>query len=444
MAEARWLTRLKPTRRRVVTYVVVLLALLVVRLGVEMWAEWRLNGVTARLGKFYGPIDVASLAPPRVAPPDNRARILRSAASLVTLQQDARRMAEVGKALSATAPADPAQRLAILRRTVTENSLAILVLDHVESRSGANWDIRYTEGTHADVPPLMEIRLLANVSAAASLVALADGQADDAARHVRLGLVLANSLAQERLLIVQLIRAAVERIALRPLRETLAAGEPSAAALEALATRLAETAGESQAVAGLTGEMKYVNTAVAGIAAGRDVPVGIAANRNPGYAEAVLAWIIRPVVVAAQTRMLDQFDQTIRYARLTASERASGRVSFPLDAPEPWWWKPFPWLQYARSGLTRAIASSDENEAVRALASTAVALRRHRLAHGAYPAALAELDASLLARPPIDPYTGRLVEYVREGSGFTLRIAVPAYAARNVELKDMFVWKVPR
>ena len=322
--------------------------------------------------------------------------------------------------------------------------MALLVLDRAESRSGVNWEIRYREGPHADVPPLMEIRLLANVSAAASLVALADGQADEAARHVRLGLVLANSLAQERLLIIQLIRAAVERIALRPLRETLAAGEPSAAALEALATRLAETAGESQAVAGLTGEMKYVNTAVAGIAAGRDVPVGIAANRNPGCAEAVLAWIIRPAVVAAQARMLDQFDQTIRYARLTASERASGRVSFPLDAPEPWWWKPFPWLQYARSGLTRAIASSDENDAMRALASTAVALRRHRLAHGAYPATLAELDPSLLARPPIDPYTGQPIEYMREGAGFTLRIAVPASAARNVELKDMFVWKVPR
>jgi hypothetical protein len=81
---------------------------------------------------------------------------------------------------------------------------------------------------------------------------------------------------------------------------------------------------------------------------------------------------------------------------------------------------------------------------MRALASTAVALRRHRLANGAYPAALAELDASLLARPPIDPYTGRSIEYARKGMGFTLRIAPPASAARNVELKDLFVWTVPR
>lgn len=444
MAENRMWSRLKPTRRRVVTYIVVLLALLVVRLGLEAWAEWRLNDVSARLEKTYGPIDMASLAPPRVALEANRARILRSAASLIVLQRDARTMSDIGKALSAAAPSDPAQRLAILRRAVAENALALSVLGQAESRPGVNWDLRYSDGPTMDVPPLMEIRLLASASAAASIVALADGQADEAARHVRLGLVLADSLARERILIIQLIRAAAERIALRPLRETLAAGEPSAAALEALASRLGDTAGESQAVAGLTGEMKYMNAAIAGIAGGRDVPVGIAANRNPGCGEAALAWLIRPVVVAAQARMLDRFDGAIRYARLSASDRASGRVSFPLDAPEPWWWKPFPWLQNARSGLSRAIASSDENDAVRALASTAVALRRHRLANGAYPATLAELDAALLPRPPIDPYTGRPIAYVREGAGFTLRVEVPPHAARNAEVKDLFVWAVPR
>jgi hypothetical protein len=423
--------------------VVVLLALLVMRLGFGAWAAWRLQGVAARITAAYGPLDTASLAPPGVPAAENRARILSAAASLTVLAQDARKVTELGKALSAAGSPDPAQRVAVLRRTAGENAVALSLLDHAESRPGTNWEIPYADGPGMRVPPLMEIRMLAYANAAAALAALADGQADEAARRARLGLVLADALSKERILIVQLIRAAVERTAAHAVREVLAGGEPSPAALEALASRLAETSGESHAVTGLTGEMKYMHALVADVA-GKQLTAGNAANRSPSCAEAALAWILRPLTTAAQARMLDQFDQTIRYARLTAGERASGRVSFPLDAPEPWWWKPFPWLQYARSGLTRAIASSDENEAVRALASTAVALRRHRLAHGASPAALAELDASLLARPPIDPYTGRPIEYARDGSGFTLRIAVPASAARNVELKDMFVWKVPR
>jgi len=445
MAEARWLTRLKPTRRRVVTYIVVLLALLVVRLGFGAWAAWRLQGVTTRLAAVYGPLDVASLAPPRVAPADNRARILRAAASLIVLQQDVLKVNELGNLLSARGAADPAQRLVGLRRAVTENELALSVLDRAESRPGVTWEIPYREGSRASVPPLMEIRLLANLSGAASLVALADGQADEAARHVRLGLVLANSLAQERMLIIQLIRAAIERITLRPLRETLIAGEPSAAALEALAARLADAERESIGVAGLTGEMKQANSLLTEIAYG-GTDFGGYARTDANPAARAVVWVIRPFMLDAQARMLDQFDGLIQYARLPAYQRPKTGPPTPEAAHGTPWWNPgASWVNTMfLMGMRRTNDSSAEDDAMKRLASTAVALRRHRLAHGGYPAALAELDASLLPDPPIDPYTGHLIEYVREGPGFTLRIEVPAYAARNVELKDMFVWTVPR
>jgi hypothetical protein len=439
-----WWSRLIPTRRRVVSYILVILAILVLRLVLGFWAGYHLRSVSAPLAAKYGGLDMASLAPPRVAPADNRARILAAAAALTVLVQDARKMAELYRALSAAGPTDPAARQAILRPLVAENELALSVLDRAESRSGANWEIPYRDGPDFKLPSLMEIRALANVNAAAALVALAEGQADEAARHARLGVVLANSLAQEPIMMTQLFRAAVERFALRAVRETIAGGEPSASALEALAGRLSEADGESDVV-GLIGELKYVSAIIERTSHGDmkgfwrvDVAWPTAA------AAGAILWAGRPLFLAAHAEALRQLDVVIEYARPQPFERAALRLPPPSSVPQPWWLRPFPMLQSPAPHMDSVVHAGDVRRAIRALAQTAVALRRHRLAHGAYPATLSELDATLLPRPPVNPYTGRPVDYSREGSGFTLRIPPPPSAPRDMEARDMLTWTVPR
>jgi len=95
------------------------------------------------------------------------------------------------------------------------------------------------------------------------------------------------------------------------------------------------------------------------------------------------------------------------------------------------------------------INAGDMDTASFGLAATAVALRRFRLDHGTYPNALDELAPVYLKTVPIDPYTGRPPEYVRQGAGFELRARVPRAPVHPGDVKiagvgSAWEWKVPR
>ena len=68
-----------------------------------------------------------------------------------------------------------------------------------------------------------------------------------------------------------------------------------------------------------------------------------------------------------------------------------------------------------------------------------MALRRFRLDHGTYPNALDELAPMYLKTMPLDPFTDRPPEYVRQGAGFELRADRPA---KN--RGPMGEWTLPR
>jgi len=53
-------------------------------------------------------------------------------------------------------------------------------------------------------------------------------------------------------------------------------------------------------------------------------------------------------------------------------------------------------------------------------AETSVALRRYRLDHGSYPDGLPQLVPQYLPWVPIDPFTGRPLEYAKHAGGFEL------------------------
>ncbi len=83
------------------------------------------------------------------------------------------------------------------------------------------------------------------------------------------------------------------------------------------------------------------------------------------------------------------------------------------------------------------------------LTAIAVALRRFRLDHGAYPPSLDELVPSYLSWVPLDPFTDAKPAYTREGSGFALRAQVPHFppppgAVRVPGYGDPGEWKLAR
>ena len=54
------------------------------------------------------------------------------------------------------------------------------------------------------------------------------------------------------------------------------------------------------------------------------------------------------------------------------------------------------------------------------LARTALALRRHKLAHQSYPATLADVDKAFMPDPLRDPFSGKAFLYRSEGDGYSL------------------------
>jgi hypothetical protein len=56
-------------------------------------------------------------------------------------------------------------------------------------------------------------------------------------------------------------------------------------------------------------------------------------------------------------------------------------------------------------------------EALKNLAVTAVALKRHRLRHGAYPGSLDKLVPEFLVTIPSDPMTDETLDYQRKNDG---------------------------
>ena len=431
--------RLKPTRRRIVVYIAVFLGILLLRLALDVWAGAHLTSVSARIAPAYGGrLDAASLSPAAVAPRENRARIASAAAALTDMPQDAVRRGQFTGALLGTAPADPEKRLAILRHAVAENRLALQVLDEIESRPKTNWEIEYADGHRMRMPSLMAIRELGNVNAAAGLVSVADRNLDEAARRAGLGLALAGSLAQEPILLIQLIHLAVAREQLRLVRDILAAGDPSAAALERLAGRIEESRANDPVFTGLVGELKIIDGTLG------DIERGAAPwdqqRESGGFWSRALAWFIRPAIRFGHARALEDLDQTIQYSRLQPFERNARNIRLPADEPQPWWWQEFSTMLVA--GLGRSARSGDEHRAMLVLAGTSVALRRCRIEKGSYPEHLDELNPVYLPDVPVDPFTGREPEYTRSGSGFTLKVAAPAGTAEPT--RRLLEWTVPR
>jgi hypothetical protein len=249
---------------------------------------------------------------------------------------------------------------------------------------------------------------------------------------------MAGSLAKEPNLLIQLIHVATGRVQLSLIRDVLAAGEPSAVALESLAERLAESRATDPVVTGLVGELKVINSTFGGFGGGS--PPSDAQQESGGFWSRALVWFVRPALRVGHARTLEELDRTIRYARLQPFEREARKLRLPIDEPQPWWWRTV--SPAILGGLSRAVRSGDEHRAMMTIASTAVALRRCRLERGSYPEHLDELNPVYLPDMPVDPFTGREPEYVRTGAGFTLKAAVPA--GTQEATRKLLEWIIPR
>jgi len=381
----------------------------------------RVEAEVARLEAKYGSLDLSTLVVPAVPAEENQARVLRAAAALTVPLTD-----RVYHYMEFRAPGSvPAN----LRAFAEANRDAIRLAGDVRFRQRSNWEIdpqRFLE-----TMPYQSVRILSDALYLTALLDLDAGRADDATRMVVTGLTMSASLRQEVDSFVQHLRINdLARRHIEAVREIVTRSEPSRAALEELAARLAENRTPDPMFVGTLTDLKGINAMFARMENG-DIDPNTASwiypMTWPSWPSRLLgpaARIGRPFVRQARLRYLEYMEQL-----LDVLSRPRPHPRLP-EYPAPQRWALVDRLtdKFAGGSTWRANSINLVMTELSA-AELAVALRRFRLDRGAYPDDLPALVPRYLATLPIDSHTGRPPVYARQGSGFTLRAeGVPGYA----------------
>lgn len=426
-------------RRPALVLLILAAVLLVFRAALDLWAGRRLNAEISRLEKVYGRLDPATLAPPRVSPGENRARVIRAAASLLVVPIN-----ELGTLnWYMRASRQPSSLLTEnLGRLLEENRLAVQVAEQGRRRPKSNWEIDYANDD-ANFPRLLDVRTLGNVLAASCLVDVDAGRPDQAAEAALAGLAEAASLGGEPVTIIQLIRIGIAREQMACLQDLLERDQPSAAVLAELALALAENRTPDPIHTAFIGELKHANYVLGQMERG-NVGGYVGFSPSPVWAGPV-SWLCRPLIRSARLRYLQGMARAIELQSVPPYARRPSDAKVAPKLERPRWWQFMRRFDatFLGAGLTSMAESGYQYLSVLNAAEVAVALRRFRLDRGTYPEALTDLAPQYLAQVPIDPFTGRPPEYTRQGEGFELRGHGPA---RSVPVEDsrLLEWKIPR
>jgi hypothetical protein len=421
------------SRRLLVILLICAFAVLAVRAVFDVWMGRRLNGEVARLEKQHGPLtwdpvrklDAWKTWPRRIAP-ENRARMLDAAAARVTLSDAYEKALYLPHAPSGMT-ADQARGIADENRDAVQLAIRAARLQH------SNWDIRYL-AEPLNVPNLMDLHDLSTVLAVAARSDTDAGRADEAVADVTAGFAEAGAMRAEPVAIMTLNAMAVARQQIEALKDILIRAEPSGPALAGLAAAIDESLVASPMREAMLGELKHSRFIWPWVERGY-----FDGRQNPTPPSAWMrgtAWLLRPVIRFMAMRDLADKARAVEAASTPRSRRGGIALRQPSLAPGA--------VRVGVPPASHLMDAGDQSTVSVGRAAIAVALRRFRLDHGAYPNALDELAPRYLKTVPLDPYTGRPPEYARQGAGFELPYRpVPAATVKSI-FSYPWEWKVPR
>ena len=402
------------------------LALAALAAHLTLWtlSEIALRDAYQQLRASGRPMSPEEIIPPQVPVADNAAPLYASAFALLESETaDGKtlfnQLGDAARDYSADQPDSDEKRAAfeplLSNETVAQ---ALALVEEASARPHCNFDLPYQQGTLLRVPHVNGFLKITRALSAKALWEAQRGNGAAAWRIQETQLRVADALRTEPVLISALVRISQYKTALASIRnihqrtpldaETaarltalLATGDdvgPYALALDGERLVFGEWAFEwihTHNLYEFTPPMKEFNC------------IRWLMERYPNYVparQADHAFYLRALGQVADAASLNLWDPLPR-----------GPVA--LDQHIPWYATisriVLPALSQSRIRMVQLQAN------VRVMRA-GLALLRHKDAHGAYPATLAEIDPSFLAETPRDPFTGQPLVYRPEADGFVL------------------------
>lgn len=414
-------------RKRWLRFALVLLMFLLLHAAMTAWASVgarrAANAFEARWGRSEDAI------PAKMAIDDaaNKALAVRAATDLMV-----RASAPIGSSGTsyeeyATTPSktlSQAEREA-LHKAATDNALTMTILDAAVARRQSSWQLHYERGLEVDVPPLLRLIQLAKLNVAMGRLAVEEGRIDDAIVAVRRGTAISSSLENEPILIVQLIRQAIERFDAGLVRWIVASGTARADQIAALSAIPAPPQSRPAMQRALVLETKTMVGLFRGGAGASSFTraEGSAAAIARGAGSTFLRWLFRPYLLRQERLWL-----LMMTAELDELERPRASRP-PATVPTLRSWDVL--VRTVMSNLGSVVERCDLSESRERLRAASLEIARVRLETGRAPAALTPT--------PVDPLTGKPFVYESDGTTWRLRSAADVSTMESAKMYDQFL-----
>jgi len=289
-----------------------------------------------------------------------------------------------------------AQFLAANRDLISEIKL-------MANRGGPVYPLNFSKGFEMEFPHLVKMRSCARVLHASAVINGMNGDCNEAVDDIIAGMKLGAAVAQEPILISQLVRIAIYGIMSFAAQNSFDGGDLSPELTRRLFAHVEQADHREEFAESFSGEIYLSSKAFSAIRAGAPLPEG----SNLG-----------PPQEADERAYVEMMERVISAARLPYHEavRDLDRIQTHIqNLPEP--------LAYSRAllpALIRSCIAQARHEALIDLVQIGILVEQYRTREGYYPDTLDDIASGFGGSVPVDPFSGEKYRYRPLGSVFVL------------------------
>jgi hypothetical protein len=318
----------------------------------------------------------------------------------------------------------------------TRQQVAELLAEHQEvvreiretaERGGPVYPLDFSKGLAMDLPHLAPMRECARLLRADAIIKAMEGNKSEAFEDIIAGMKLGEALAQEPVLISQLVRIAMNGILSSGLQASLDGGDLSPEQTRRLMMQIARARDRRAFADSLAGELHVGLQIFSGLRAGDPAKLN-ALNQAMGVgSQDTMDKLFRDFYRSPFGRPWLNMDAAT-YADIIGRACSAAEQPYYEAAPElnqiEMDFANLPLTRVLSNrltpGLMRACEAQARHEAILDLMQIGILVEQHHARTGSYPETLDAIVPELGGSLPVDPFTGKPYQYQPSDDGFLL------------------------